>query len=390
MTETVNCLAPEIPADIETARAQLHACKEEIEAVRQEIAPGQEEEVAKRLEGIRSLLPVLGQLAQEKILTLEQGRDRHKWAKIGHAIEDVFAVIDETVPLFSNPDSFYAVKTIEEVEVLDLQMRASRKEAYERLGRVIEGLQEVGQGHPLGELFDHYLEGEINARNGCRTPDILMAGDAEMGGEIWRKSQSGDNACGQIMERNHRLDNLVDSLFQGKDSGLSKGIFRQFREYGVRSTLSPLFSAELNPRRTYLASGAAFELLVPYTKQSKGVIGAELEVQVKFGFDNIDVTEGDLKTVEGVVFPLLFESGYSSDHFSLLGQFGVWLSASHLARAEQEVDPYSENPLENGHLRLGIKSYLGPIRLAAGYQRNPWGDSFYFEAGVNIRGREKR
>ena len=390
----LECLSSNESSTFEEVQLQLRACTTEIRAMGQDLFSARDEQITERLDKIHLLSQELMEQGEARITDLQEGPDPKRWEKIGTTIEEVFTALNGVVPFIAEPDSQYAASTTEEAELLEQRMRAYRKTAYEKLGRMIEGLNTLGirEKPPSNhrEFFNDYLEAQVNVQNGCREPDILMSRDREIGEALWEASQEGEYACGRMVERNNRLQNLVVSLFQGKDSGLSKGVFRQLREYGVHSTFSPLFSAEINPDRTYLAGGTAFELLVPYKKQSKGVIGAELQAQIKFGFDHTNVTKGDLKTVEGVFFPVLFESGYSSDHFSFLGQFGAWPSASHLARAEQEVDPYSENLLENGHLRLGVKVYLGPIRLAAGYQRNPWGDSFYFEVGANIRGREKR
>jgi len=169
---------------------------------------------------------------------------------------------------------------------------------------------------------------------------------------------------------------------QGPREEAKKEFFQKAEEYRILLSGGPLLSYEGSPNRTYLSLGGTAEILMPFRAQSHFVFGAEFQLLARLGFDNHNIFDGELKSIEGISLLPLLEVGYHDDTATVLFQAGFWFTFSRLFGAKEDSDPYSDNMFENKHLRLGIKAYLNKrFRLSGGYQKTPWGPAGYFEIG---------
>lgn len=150
----------------------------------------------------------------------------------------------------------------------------------------------------------------------------------------------------------------------------------------------PFLSYEMNQRKSHLGIGAYGELLMPLKSESHWVMGAEIQVSAKGAYDHPVFFKGELKSIDGVsVLPLL-EVGYRETNYTVLFQAGAWFIYSKVLNSTEKDPDYSDSPFENLQLRFGMKSYFlnHRIRVAGGYQHDPFGNGVYFEMGCRWGG----
>lgn len=332
----------------------------------------------------------------------------------------VSPVIDGTSPLGEDVLGF-----IEQIKTLQNNKIPGEDEAIAQLIR--QALQAVVAGDQgnaevttedseekrtaVARIFSQTIE-TLKAQNGLDTSDfdaeksirdyadayhqyqlLCIPYNTASSGEGWRPSNYGAYSCNTIFQMDVQVKDLVVRS-PGSRGNVPKGIVRFFdwvNSLHLSPSAGPLVSYEVNPGRTYLGIGGSIEVIKALPKNPNIVFGTELEIVARAGLSNPNIFDTELKTIEGVDFPVLFEGGYRNDHLTLLFQAGGWFTYSHLFDAEQERDPYSPDFFANGNLRLGVKTYLvkSHLRIAAGYQANPWGSGAYTEFGYQFGGKHE-
>lgn len=149
-------------------------------------------------------------------------------------------------------------------------------------------------------------------------------------------------------------------------------------------SVSPLITYEGSKERSYIGTGVAGEILFPLSPTKPWVVGGELQIVAKAGFDEPTLIGGEIKDIVAPTFPLLLEAGYRFDHTTILLQTGGWFTAQ--PTPSQARDTYSNNISENLTFRVGIKTSVFQNRyvLEGGFQQSPSGPGGYVSLGYRF------
>jgi len=217
----------------------------------------------------------------------------------------------------------------------------------------------------------------------------------------WNAVNEGDEVnCPQLVTSQGDFKQEASLIFVPRHMGgeyvpqknsFFKKLLKWFKglDYQPEATVQATY--ELAAPRSYSGVGGSVGFWVPFKKHPHWVLGTEVEGGIRLGIadPNLDpnLSRVELKTVEGVVFPVLLQGGYHDDNLTLLLQAGFWFTGAHIPESEQPYDPYSpKNPFLNPTGRAGLVAYVwkNRILLTAGYEGSPWGSGGYFEAGYHF------